>query len=91
MGVTLQNATDNDGNQLARVAKVVKGGPAANAGIKTGDVIVAVDGIPTAGPDAVIADTRAHQPGDHVQVTLDRNGTRKTVSVTLIDAADAQG
>ena len=91
MGVSLQPVTDNNGNQLARVATVMTGGPAANAGIKTGDVIVAVDGVQTAGPDAVIAATRAHQPGDRIHVTIERSGTRKTVTVTLIDASSAQG
>ena len=91
MGVSLADATDSNGNDLARVQAVNPGGPAAQAGIKVGDVIVAVGGQPTAGADAVIAAIRTHQPGDRVAVTVDRNGSRKTVTVTLIDAATAQG
>jgi putative serine protease PepD len=91
MGVTLADATDSSGNDLARVQSVTNGGPADQAGIAVGDVVVAVGGQQTAGADAVIAAIRTHQPGDRVAVTIDRNGTRKTVSVRLIDAATAQG
>jgi putative serine protease PepD len=91
MGVTLADATDSNGNDLARVQNVSAGGPAEKAGIQVGDVVVAVGGQKTAGADAVIAAIRTHQPGDRVSVTLERDGIRKTVTVTLIDAANAQG
>jgi len=92
LGVSLSgNATDSNGNPIARVLAVSSGGPAANAGIQVGDVIVAVNGQPTSGSDAVIAAIRTHQPGQTVQVTVERNGSRKTVSATLIDAASTQG
>ena len=91
MGVSLADATDSNGNDLARVQDVSSGGPAEKAGIKVGDVVVAVGGQQTAGADAVIAAIRTHQPGDKVSVTVERNGVRKTVTVTLIDAANAQG
>jgi putative serine protease PepD len=92
LGVSLSgNATDSSGNPIARVLAVSSGGPAQRAGIQVGDVVVAVDGQPTAGTDAVIAAIRTHQPGQTVQVTVERNGARKTVSATLIDAASPQG
>jgi putative serine protease PepD len=91
MGVSLADATDSNGNDLARVQDVSAGGPAADAGIKVGDVIVAVGGQKTAGADAVIAAIRTHQPGQRVAVTVERDGVRKTVTVTLIDAATSQG
>ena len=90
MGVTLADATDSNGNDLARVQSVSSGGPADNAGVQVGDVIVQVGDTPTAGSDAVIAAIRTHQPGDRVPVTVLRNGARKTLTVTLIDAAAAQ-
>jgi putative serine protease PepD len=91
MGVSLADATDSKGNDLARVQAVSAGGPAEKAGVKVGDVIVAVGSQQTAGADAVIAAIRTHQPGDRVAVTIERDGVRKTVTVTLIDAANAQG
>ncbi|HEU5034721.1 MAG TPA: trypsin-like peptidase domain-containing protein [Mycobacteriales bacterium] len=90
LGVSLADATDSSGKQLARVQSLLRGGPAARAGIQVGDIIVAVGGQSTSGSDAVIAAIRTHQPGDRVPVTVERNGVRKTVTVTLIDAASAQ-
>ncbi|HET7311883.1 MAG TPA: trypsin-like peptidase domain-containing protein [Mycobacteriales bacterium] len=87
MGVVLADATDNNGNALARVQSTASNGPAAKAGIKVGDVIVAVGGQRTAGADAVIAAIRLHQPGQRVDVTVERQGSRHTVTVTLADAA----
>jgi putative serine protease PepD len=90
MGVSLADATDSNGNGLSRVQAVSPGGPADDAGIEVGDIIVQVGDQPTAGSDAVIAAIRTHQPGDRVPVTVLRDGERKTVTVTLIDAATAQ-
>lgn len=90
MGVSLADATDSNGNGLARVQAVASGGPAQRAGIQVGDVIVAVGGQQTSGADAVIAATRTHQPGDSVPVVVDRSGVRKTLTVKLVDAS-AQG
>jgi putative serine protease PepD len=91
MGVSLADATDANGNELARVQQVRSGGPAATAGIHVGDVVVAVGNVPTAGADAVIAAIRSHQPGDRVPVTVSRGGVRKTFTVTLVDASTTQG
>ena len=91
MGVVLADATDSAGNDLARVQSVNSGGPADRAGIKVGDVIVAVGGQRTAGADAVIAAIRSHQPGQRVDVTVQRNGSKRTVTLTLADAASVPG
>jgi putative serine protease PepD len=91
MGISLANATDSGGNPLARVQAVTANGPAANAGIRAGDVITAINGQNTAGAEAVIAAIRTHQPGEALHVTVLRDGNRKTVTVTLANAADAQG
>lgn len=91
LGVTLADATDAAGNPLARVQSVTPGGPADRAGIRTGDVIVAVGGVNTAGADAVIAAIRSHQPGQRVTVTLERHGQRQTVTAQLVDASTTQG
>ena len=87
MGVVLADATDDSGNDLARVQSTSSGGPADKAGIKVGDVIVAVAGQRTAGADAVIAAIRLHQPGQRVSVTVQRGGSEHTLTVTLADAA----
>jgi putative serine protease PepD len=91
LGVSLGDATDSNGTSLARVQSVSANGPAARAGIKAGDVIVAVGDQKTAGAQAAIAAIRSHQPGQTVTVTVLRGGQRKTFTVTLVDAASAQG
>jgi len=91
LGVSLADATDSNGTPLARVQSVVAGGPAERAGIKAGDIIVAVGDQKTAGAQAAIAAIRSHQPGQQVTVTVMRGGDRKTFTVTLVDASTAQG
>ena len=59
-------------------------GPAAKAGIRPGDVIVAIDGRPVTRPDDLIVAIRAHAPGDVVTLTL-REGEdgERTVRMVL--------
>jgi len=91
LGVSLANATDAAGNQLARVQALATGGAAAKAGIKVGDVVVSVGAQKTAGAEAVIAAIRSHQPGERVRVTVLRDGASMTFTVTLANASDSQG
>src|SRR6266540_3199269 len=66
------------------VTQAQAGGPAAKAGIRTGELIAAVNGRPT--PDqATLADVLAGlNPGQHVNVAVVRSdGARRTVRVTL--------
>jgi len=91
LGVSLADATDSNGTPLARVQSVLAGGPAEKAGIKAGDIIVAVGDQKTAGAQAAIAAIRSHQPGQQVTITVLRGGDRKTFTVTLVDASTAQG
>jgi len=91
LGVSLGDATDSNGTALARVQSVLAGGPAEKAGIKVGDIIVAVGDQKTAGAQAAIAAIRSHQPGQQVTVTVLRGSERKTFTVTLVDASTAQG
>lgn len=62
---------------------VSSGGPAAQAGIKSGDVIVAVDGEKVTTADELIVAIRSHVPGQSVTLTYDRGGSAKTVTVVL--------
>ncbi len=80
LGVTIGNATTGTG---ASVGCVVTGGPADSAGLQAGDTITAVDGQTIAGADALTANLGARAPGVKVTLTIDRNGTTKTLSVTL--------
>ncbi|MEU4203983.1 trypsin-like peptidase domain-containing protein [Streptomyces sp. NPDC045470] len=65
------------------VASVKEGGPADRAGIEAGDVVVKFDGKDVRTMQALSEALAGHKPGDKVDVTVDRDGSRKTVRVTL--------
>ena len=66
------------------VGTVSAGSPAAKAGIKAGDVIVAVAGSPTLSSDDLGSVLAAHRPGETVKVKITRqSGSSTTVDVTL--------
>jgi putative serine protease PepD len=69
--------------QANNCTPVQSGGPGDKAGLRTGDIIVAVDGKPTPSSDEVVVLTRKHQPGDVISVAFIRSGQRKTVSIKL--------
>ncbi|HET7801754.1 MAG TPA: PDZ domain-containing protein, partial [Humibacillus xanthopallidus] len=86
LGVSAKDTTVKDGSAQragAQVAAVNSGTPAANAGIKTGDVIIAVNGQPVDSSTALVAQIRAMTAGDKATVTLIRDGARQDVQVTL--------
>ena len=72
-----------DGSAGALVVSLVSGGPAQRASISVGDLIVSFDGKPVSGADTLSGLVQARQPGDTVQVVIERDGTSRTVSVTL--------
>ncbi len=80
------------------VNEVVKGGPADEAGLKGGDtsatiegasfrlggdVITEVNGEKIEGMEEVINAVNAAHPGDKMELTIDRDGNTKTITVTL--------
>jgi S1-C subfamily serine protease len=68
----------------AAVTGVVAGGPAQDAGLRTGDVISAVDGKSVDSPDELTAILDKHEPGDQVRVEwTDRNGRDRQADVEL--------
>ena len=76
--------TDADA-QLAGglIAEVVRGGAAAKAGLKPGDVVTAVDGVPAADGVTVSALVRTHGANEKVTVDYSRAGVPGQVEVTL--------
>ncbi|MGV8969308.1 MAG: S1C family serine protease [Microbacteriaceae bacterium] len=67
----------------ASVMEVVPGGAAEAAGIRVGDVITNLGGLPITGATDLTAQVRALAAGTTTTVTFVRNGTSKTVDVTL--------
>lgn len=66
------------------VSGVVRGSPAATAGLRAGDTITAVDGVAIDGPDALTNALAGHHPQDRVRVTWsDTAGAAHTATATL--------
>jgi S1-C subfamily serine protease len=82
LGVNAQDV-NTEGRAGAEITNVVSDSAAEAAGIQVGDVITQLDGVPVLGFDDLVAQVRAHQPGDTVDALLIRDGTEMTVSVTL--------
>jgi len=72
-----------DGSAGAQVVQLVAGGPAQKAGLAVGDLIVSFDGKPVETADSLSGLVQARQPGDTVQVVVDRNGSSRTFSLSL--------
>jgi len=71
------------GNGGAVVREATAGAPGARAGLRSGDVIVAVDGQRITGPDDVAAAIQDRAPGDSVDVEVRRDGELRTLEVRL--------
>ncbi|MDZ7576906.1 MAG: trypsin-like peptidase domain-containing protein [Candidatus Nanopelagicales bacterium] len=80
IGVTVDRAFSGPG---ARVESVTRGGPAAEAGLEVGDVIVAIDGKNVADATELIVAIRDHGVGDEVVFTVRGDGRSRDVDVTL--------
>ncbi|MCZ7589795.1 MAG: trypsin-like peptidase domain-containing protein [Gaiella sp.] len=67
----------------AQLTEVRSGTPAANAGLRVGDVVTAVDGTRVSTPAELQTAIDAKHPGDRVIVDYVRNGAHHAVTVTL--------
>jgi S1-C subfamily serine protease len=84
LGITAETVADAAGQPAGvGVVRVSPGGGAARAGIRAGDIILAIDGQPTDSVDALTSILAGKKPGQTVQVRYSRDGSTGTVSVTL--------
>lgn len=65
------------------VSRVTSGGAASKAGIQEGDIIVKFDGKEVTTYKSFLTELYSKEPGDKVSVVVNRNGTKKTIEVTL--------
>jgi serine protease Do len=73
------------------VKTVAKGSPADKSGIKTGDVITAIDKQPINEPAELFEVIGKHQPGDKITVSYIRNLKKNSVIVVLDERKDISG
>jgi serine protease Do len=65
------------------LGQVIKGSPAETAGLKEGDIVVALDGQKTGTPDALREAIHAKAAGNKVALEILRGGKKRTVQVAL--------
>jgi serine protease DegQ len=90
LGVSMQDITQDLAESFglndltgSLIASVLKEGPADNAGIKPGDIIVAVEGQSIKGTAELLKTVAALSPGDTVKVTVIRNKQEKSIPVKV--------
>ncbi len=90
LGITVQDLTNSQakalnskGSRGTLVASVSKGGPAENAGIRKGDVLVSFDGIPLEGANDFRNRVAASRVGKSVEIGLLRKGERTNVQASV--------
>lgn len=93
LGVTIEDVSPEDAEAFGLpsvsgvlIQTVPSDGPAAAAGIQQGDVVVAIDGQPIGYVGQLQATVAQHRPGERVDVTVIRNGERRTLTVRLDEA-----
>lgn len=82
IGAKVRTGGESDGTG-AEIDSVVSGTPADEGGLEKGDVITEVDGDRVTDGIALIVAIRAHQPGEEVEFTVQRDGSERTITLTL--------
>jgi putative serine protease PepD len=80
LGISGENLPSGGG---ALIQEVVAGGPADEAGLRAGDVIVRIDDSAVRSMDDLIADLSKREPGQAVRVTYVRGARTLTARATL--------
>ena len=92
LGVTLDTAgatADGEKRSGAKITSVESGSPADKAGLKTNDVVIAIDGKTTAQGSALTGYVRQYSANDKVKLTIIRDSKKQDIDVTLAERKDA--
>jgi serine protease Do len=97
LGTQIQQVTPSIAESLglqkpggALVAEVMPGSPAMRAGIRAGDVVMAVNDQQVKGSADLVRKIGALAPGAKVDLRIVRNGQRRTLTVALTNAPEEQ-
>ena len=81
--VTIPSSTQTIAGGAVGIVGVEAGGPAASAGIERGDILLSVDGTPIRTPDDLTHVEIGLTVGDSVPVHVLRDGSQKSIDVTV--------
>ena len=98
LGITMQPIDDKIAEDLklssrngVYINEVSKNGAADKAGIKAGDVLIAIDSYSVGTTSAVQEAVSRYSPGDEAVVTVIRDGKEKEIKVTFKGTSEADG
>ncbi len=90
LGITMQEITDKIADELklssrngVYIVEVLKGGSAEKAGIKAGDVLIAIDSVQITTPSSVQETVSRFSPEDKATVVVLRDGKERRMEVTF--------
>lgn len=66
-----------------QIVEVSENSAAEQAGLKEGDIITAINGIPIEEADDLVRKIAKYEPNERIEVDYERNGKQKTVKVVL--------
>ena len=81
LGITMSETPDG----VVRVSSVRPDSPAAEAGVRPGDVLLSLDGREIYAAQDVSQMVARHNPGDSVELNIDRNGRNDRLEAVLTD------
>ena len=98
LGITMSPIDDKIAEELklssrngVYIIEVSKSGAADAAGVKAGDVLIAIDDIKVTSPSAVQEAVSRFSPGDKAVLTVIRDGKEKKISVTFKGSSQENG
>jgi serine protease Do len=94
IGVNIRDVNSDDAEKYnlsqvkgVMITGIVENGAAADAGLKTNDVIINFDGVPTNTTAELQEQVGKHRPGDQATITYLRNGKESTMKITMKNVA----
>ena len=81
---------DQDSTGAVHVVQVVPGSPAARAGMKTGDVLISLEGVPIPDAGKLIVGKAGWKTGAEVHYKVRRGESERNLALTLGQISDEQ-
>lgn len=78
LGMQMQSGRDS-----VTVGRLLRGGPAHQAGFRSGDTVVSVDRIPVLDTKSFAAAVSAHEPGDSLDIFVKRGTSWRAITISI--------